>query len=263
MGTNHRDYEAAMGLSRRLAGEMSDGLVKIENATVSDSPRAFAFRSHSGPYGVVNSEEGYQNLVRFLFGDVRVDGCLHVEALPLPPSIQKAKDEGREIRASYYFEATVAPRGAFSFRLTERRRSTFSAVLRSYDELLRTEQVGLAEPRHPTIFSIFLDSRKITTGRTLVFSLELAVSATGYTIERKLWPDQHVEGEYLFRDTLTVRMTRTANGFNVRYVNTDEKWSESLGTLATPTDEGFMIPLSSAKGFSAKLLLVVQHRESQ
>lgn len=260
VGTNHRDYEAAMGLSRRLAGEMSDGLVKIENAAVSGAPRAFAFRSHSGPYGVVNSEEGYQNLVRFLFGDMRVDGQLHVHALPLPPSVQKAKDEGRQIRASYYFEATVAPRGAFDYRLTERRRNTFSAVLRSYDELLNIKQLGLSEARHPTLFSLFLDTRKITAGRTVVIALELAVSATGYTIERKLWPDQHVEGEYLFRDTLTLRITRSSTGFNVRYVNTDERWSESQGTLATATPDGYLIPLSSAKGFSADLILRVQMR---
>ena len=249
-----------MGLSRRLAGEMSDGLVKIENATVSGAPRAFAFRSHSGPYGVVNSEEGYQNLVRFLFGDMRVDGQLHVRALPLPPSVQKAKDEGRQIRASYYFEATVAPRGAFDYRLTERRRNTFSAVLRSYDELLNVQQLGLSEARHPTLFSLFLDTRKITAGRTVVVALELAVSATGYTIERKLWPDQHVESEYLFRDTLTLRITRSTSGFNVRYVNTDERWSESQGTLATATPEGYVIPLSSTKGFNADLILTVQMR---
>jgi hypothetical protein len=90
VGTNHRDYAVALGLSRALAGEMSDGLVQIANATVQGAPRAFAYRSHSGPYGVVNSEEGYQNLVRFLFGDLRVDGVLEVDALPLPPSVQSA-----------------------------------------------------------------------------------------------------------------------------------------------------------------------------
>lgn len=55
------------------------------------TPGAFACRSHSGPCGVVNSEEGYQNLVRFLFGDLRVDGVLEVDAL-LPPSVQRAKE---------------------------------------------------------------------------------------------------------------------------------------------------------------------------
>lgn len=44
---------------------MSDGLVKIENAVVQGAPRAFAYRSHSGHHGVVNSEEGYQNLGAF------------------------------------------------------------------------------------------------------------------------------------------------------------------------------------------------------
>ncbi len=259
VGTNSNDYGAAAGVSRRLAGEMSDGLVKIENAVVSGAPRAFAYRSHSGTHGVVNSEEGYQNLVRFLFGDVRVDGCLEVEALPLPPSVQKAKDAGNGIRASYYFETTVVPRGAFSFRLTERRRETFSAVLRSYDELLGLDKVGLASPRSPVLFSAFLDTRKITMGRTLVFSVELAVSSTGYTIDGKLW-NGHVEGDYLFRDTLTLRLSRVADGFAVRYLSSEEKWSEASGSLAEKTADGYKIQLSSAKGFRATLLLDVKQR---
>lgn len=258
VGTNHRDYDVALGLSRRLAGEMSDGLVKIENATVNKAPRAFAYRSHSGPYGVVNSEEGYQNLVRFLFGDVRVDGKLTIDSLPLPPSVQKAKDAGKCIRASYYFEATVAPRGAFNYRLTERRRDTYSAVLRGYDELLRIEHTDLDTPRSPVLFSVYLDRGKITQGRTLVFSLELAVSTTGYTIDNAFWLNQHVAGEYLFRDTLTLRVTHGAKGFAVRYVSTDAKWSESTGKLADQVDGRYIIELSSNKGFKGQLLLAVK-----
>ena len=258
VGTNHRDYEAALGVSRKLAGEMSDGLVKIENATVSGAPRAFAYRSHSGVYGVVNSEEGYQNLVRFLFGDMRVDGTLEVDALPLPASVQKAKDDGKQVRASYYFEATVAPRGTNSYRLTERRRDTFSAVLRSFDELLRPANAGLDAPRSPVLFSAFLDTSKITSGKTVVFSVELTVSTTGYTIDNKLWLDKHVEGEYLFRDTLVVRATQTDEGWNLRYLLVDEQSSESLGTLVEPQGDGdYLIPLSSQKGFQGRLRLVV------
>ena len=31
--------------------------------------RAYVRRAHSGPYGMVNSEEGFGNLSRFLFAD--------------------------------------------------------------------------------------------------------------------------------------------------------------------------------------------------
>ncbi|MDD2713219.1 MAG: hypothetical protein PHU77_09920, partial [Simplicispira sp.] len=168
IGTNHRDYAVALGLVRTLAGVMSDGLVQIENAAVQGAPRAFAYRSHSGPYGVVNSEEGYQNLVRFLFGDLRVDGVLEVDALALPPSVQKAKDAGRAVRASYYFEATVAPRGANQYALSERRCATFSAVLRGFDELLRLDKAGRETAHAPVLFSVFLDTAKITVGRAVV-----------------------------------------------------------------------------------------------
>jgi hypothetical protein len=258
VGTNHRDYEVAMGASRMLAGEMSDGLVKIENATVQNAPRAFAYRSHSGPYGVVNSEEGYQNLVRFLFGNLRIDGVLDIDNLPLPPSVQKQKDSGMEIRASYYFESTVIPRGTYSCKLTERRRDTFSAVFREFDKLMNPEKVGLESPRSPVLFSVFLDTKKVTVGKTVVFSIDLAVSTTGYTIDKKFWFDQHLEGEYLFRDTITIRATPNINGWTLRYLSSDERWSENIGSLIEPDGDKYFIPVLSQKGFKGRLCLTVQ-----
>jgi len=71
VGTDSKDY----GISKTVVGPQSDGLVRVENAYVRGAHRAFAFKAHSGSYGEVNSEEGYQNLRRFLFGrwKVRVD----------------------------------------------------------------------------------------------------------------------------------------------------------------------------------------------
>lgn len=262
VGTNQQDYGAAKGVSKWLAGKMSDGLVAIENAAVQGAPRAFVYRSHSGPYGIVNSEDGYQNMVRFLFGDVRVDGVMDVEALPLPPSVEKAKREGRRVRASYYFEATVSPRGGRSFRLTERRRETFSAVLRKFDEMMKPKQAGLDSARSPVLFSTFLDSSKITVdrGRTLVITVELAVSATDYFVDGALWTEHRVEGEYLYRDTLTLKMTPAGDGWNLRYVTTDEQWSERGGSKAEPDGDSYVIPLSSKKGFKAQLRMILQRR---
>jgi pimeloyl-ACP methyl ester carboxylesterase len=86
IGTDPSDY----GLSRHVVGPKSDGLVRIDHAYVRRAHRAYVYKSHSGTYGEVNSEEGYQNLRRFLFGrwavSVALDGLppypRNMEALP-------------------------------------------------------------------------------------------------------------------------------------------------------------------------------------
>jgi hypothetical protein len=84
VGTNPEDYAVAGGMSSKAVGARSDGLVQIDNAYVPGAHRAFVHRSHSGRYGMVNSEEGYQNLRRFLFGDLKVTVELHGLTRPDP-----------------------------------------------------------------------------------------------------------------------------------------------------------------------------------
>lgn len=76
IGTNPQDYDVAFGLSSKAVGVKSDGLVQIENAYVPGAKFAYVHRAHSGRYGIVNSEEGYQNLRRFLLGDLEVTADL-------------------------------------------------------------------------------------------------------------------------------------------------------------------------------------------
>jgi hypothetical protein len=78
IGTNAADY----GAVSKAVGPKSDGLVQIDNAYVRGASRAYVHRSHSGPYGEVNSEEGYQNLRRFLFGTRKVTARLVGATLP-------------------------------------------------------------------------------------------------------------------------------------------------------------------------------------
>lgn len=97
IGTNRADYEAAMGLSRAFSGHGSDGLVRIENASLSGvsdvgnptapCATAYAYRTHSGVFGIVNSAEGYQNLTRCLFGDLRIDIWVDIHNVRLPRHI--------------------------------------------------------------------------------------------------------------------------------------------------------------------------------
>ncbi|MPZ73349.1 MAG: alpha/beta hydrolase [Nitriliruptorales bacterium] len=84
IGTNPADYGVARGLSSKAVGAKSDGLVQIENAYIPGAKFAYVHRSHSGRYGIVNSEEGYQNLRRFLFGGLEVQA--EIVRLQLPHS---------------------------------------------------------------------------------------------------------------------------------------------------------------------------------
>src|SRR6185312_9261120 len=146
VGTNPKDYTVAAGWSARLVGPFSDGLVRMDNAVVFDgkdgkngtsklAPRAYVYRSHSGYYGIVNSEEGYQNLTRFLFGNFRVDGSLEVRDITLPTDVEQARKDGKEVRASYQFEVVGRVRGAH-WDLSRRLANENSALFRKPRELL-------------------------------------------------------------------------------------------------------------------------------
>jgi hypothetical protein len=94
VGTNHRDY----GVQQLAVGPMSDWLVRISNSYVDGSARAFVHKSHSGTFGIVNSEEGYQNLRRFLFGNARVDVLLQIDGITYPPDVAEDGRRGKERR---------------------------------------------------------------------------------------------------------------------------------------------------------------------
>mgnify|MGYP002152267093 CR=1 FL=1 len=216
IGTNHRDYGAGWGMARRLAGPMSDGLVQIRRAAVKHTPRAHVHRTHGGPFGIVNSEAGFENLVRFLFARWRLDAQLELHALPLPPALQRAKDQGHRIDAAYWIEASLAPRAQpqvgqrAPVYLTERRKANHSAIFRSYNELLHPERVTAADPhhpshprpRHPVLLSVFIDPRHSADYTDLVLSLALTVSATDYAIDGEIHPEHSLADQTLYQDTL-------------------------------------------------------------
>jgi len=209
VGTNHDDY----GLARYAVGPMSDGLVRIANAYVADTPRAFVHRSHSGHYGIVNSEDGYQNLRRFLFGNVRVDAFLDVEELMLPPVVQQQKDKGHAIRADYLVDVIARVRGA-RWDLHRRTSDEGSAVLVDYDKHVRARQ-----PLH--LASVFLSNaaRVDTLRPTLGFSLDIGVQVPEYLVDGvPFWKRDHYDGGYLFRDKVNLEAFFAPDtGWSLRY----------------------------------------------
>ena len=220
VGSNYQDYEAFAKLSRRAMGPMSDGLVMIRNATVARAPRAFAHRSHSGHYGIVNSEEGYQQLRRFLFGNVRVDARLNCHEITLPEPIQNMKDDGKQIRASYNIETTARVRGAL-YALHERKVDQSSAILRTYDQLIDSD-------RTEYLFSGYLMRDLITKqeeSEEMRFALRVSIGVPLFEVDRRFWFDDHIEGA----DFLDTELT-----FSLRFGDGDTETSVRYGM--TPQD---------------------------
>jgi len=274
VGTNRADYAVALGLSRTFAGHGSDGLVRIENATLKGlrpdgSPgepcaKAFAYRSHSGYFGIVNSEEAYQNLTRFLFGDVRVDIWVDVEEIRLPKEVQQAAEAGTAVNALYQFEVMASPRGK-PWYLTRRTAEEDSVACMTHLE-------WTADPKKngcQYVSTVFLANRaKVNPRRrSLSYAMTLGVRVPDYEVDRKLWLDKHYEGGYLFRDAIVLELVppRTdQEPWKVSYVwQSQNKGSANQVVEAVPLgDEKIEVKIPfaslSTPGIRGSLRFVVQ-----
>lgn len=232
VGTNARDYTVGHGISSWAAGDASDGLVRIENATTHgpdsrgkdiSSPRAFVHRSHSGHYGIVNSEEGYQNLTRFLFGNLRIDGILDVDDITLPVEVQKEFDKGETVRASYQFEVAVSVRGC-QWQITRRERREHSAIFRTYADLFPGEDNTRRPPDRnasPHLFSVFLDSNKsVKASKSVSLAFDVKVLVPDYEVNGLLFLKRHYEGGFIYRKLILVEVvpdTSAVTGWRIKY----------------------------------------------
>ncbi|CAM3663729.1 esterase/lipase family protein [Rheinheimera salexigens] len=197
IGSNYKDYNAFFNLSKQATGPASDGLVMMANAYVEDAPRSVAYRSHSGTFGLVNSESGYQNLRRFLFGSIRITAKLQVKKVDLPPGVKQRYDNGDEVRGSYYFDTVTGVRAGPNYVLNERRYNHASALLRTFNELIN-------EQKPVYLFTGYLtkDARQ-ASDQALMFMIDFGVRIPLFEINRKFWFDEHFEG-FMYQEHITL-----------------------------------------------------------
>ena len=254
LGTNPRDYTAVGGVSAWAVGDASDGLVRIENAvthgrgadgTDIGSPRAFVHRSHSGHYGIVNSEEGYQNLTRFLFGAMRIDGFLDVDDITLPIEVQQAMENGQKVEASYQFEVVASIRGC-QWQMTRREAREHSAIFRRYADLFpgkaRTRRAA-DRSMSPHLFSVFLDPRKsVKSSKSVSFAFDLKVLVPDYEVDGLLFLKRHYEGGYIYRDLTLIEAfpdEDAVGGWRIKYGSQDRNPGKPGSAVDTrPLDGG-------------------------
>jgi hypothetical protein len=280
VGTNSKDYAVAAGWSARVVGPFSDGLVRLNNATLFGpsndgraptrlAPSAYVYRSHSGYYGIVNSEEGYQNLTRFLFGDVRVDGELDIRDITLPLEVERARKQDSQVRASYHFESVARVRGAH-WDLSRRVANENSTVFRTYGELFPNQSQRNDRKFHdlPRLFTVFLSSNaRVNTRRaSLGFSIDLGVLVPDYELDGTLWLNNHYSGGYIFREKINLDAIppRTDDdSWDLRYgfdSNTPNRTTKSAEQIVTDGGIQFRIPViqKNRPGIDATLVLTAR-----
>lgn len=255
VGSNYKDYDAFGGLSKYAAGPMSDGLVLMSNAVVQDAPRAVGWRSHSGPQGMVNSEAGYQNLRRFLFGQWRVTATLEVDSLPLARNVQDKKDAGADVKGSYYFDVSTQVRAGANYRLNERRVSQESALLETYDELTK-------QNKPVYLFTGYLlEQARLANDQALMFQIDLGIHVPAFQVDRKFWFDEYFDG-FLYRETITFAVRAGTIRYGLASKNgLGEAPAKADLDLGKDGGRSLRIPLATAAGvlpgFAGALVLSV------
>lgn len=274
-----------MGVSRAFAGDGGDGPVKVDGASVRrvdkqlnftrTAATACCYRAHCGTFGIVNSEEAYQNLACFLFGDIRVDIWLQVDEARLPEMLQAVARE----QLLYQFELMARPRGK---RWFPRRR-----VAEEDSPACRAQQLSTKNATgcdRVYLFSAFLANRSkvvkidsakplATQDRTLAYAMDIAVRVPDYQVEKRFWPDQHFEGSPVFRDSLLISLEPPLDeGGDWRTLHSRESQRAGLATKALSYAEvkgaGIRIEVelpavSNKTGLSGEVLLIVPARHAE
>lgn len=182
---------------------------------------AYAFRSHSGFFGIVNSEEAYQNLARFLFGDVRVDIYLEIESVMLPADLEK--EDKSKISALYQFELCASPKGRRWF-LTRRQSVEDSPAVRTHSQLAGDDP----KPKRIYLSNVFLSKKsRVDVGLdTLSYAMNFAAKVPDYELNNKFWPNEHYEGANLFTRSAIIRVS-PPKSLDQKAWNVDYGWGKS------------------------------------
>jgi hypothetical protein len=191
-------------------------------------------RAHSGPFGIVNSEEGYQNLSRFLFGDIRYEAALEpVDVIRDLPGLE-AEDELEHLE----IEIDLAIRG-LPIHIQTRKGQHQSAIV-----LRMTRRAGgfAQEKRVATpLFTGYLRCSKKLKGDPLMrcaFQIRIVphYRHAGWIRASRL------EGEALLNDSLIVGCPRSASAATIEY-----RWSTLTSNRKVRSKNGaFLIPLPGA-----------------
>jgi pimeloyl-ACP methyl ester carboxylesterase len=222
IGSNYKAYT----IVQHATGSFSDGLVKQDRAYIKGAYYANVHKAHSGFEGIVNSQESYENIRRFLFGDTKVDIAL------ANPRVPSAADPNATVFHDIEFRLSIRGSGVYLHR-------------REQDPCENAMRYELGKmPDLVPLHTAFLDRRLRDPGQAYShFAISLRVVEHRATRGFLGLFDREYPARPIYAETLEIRIgdgSRDAPAPTVEY-----RWlSETAGWTAVEWVRGaFEIPL--------------------
>ncbi len=249
VGTNYRAFSVAPAtfLNRLFAieGEFglnynrSDGLVKIDSASVPGAPIAYVYKCHGGEDSLITSREAFEIAIRFFHGDI------HARLRLVDAEISSGGDFIG--KSEFFIGVSLKPRGVdFELwnqsKLGENCYGPFNSA-KLDDKKVAFDWLGPNRDER-TLYAGWLDSSQSPTGRDdLVMRLET------YVGERDLFglgfSDNIIHHDHCYVQAKLLPKLRLAK-------HTGEDTSGSGVTLKQTDDQTWLLPIAS-RGFRATL----------
>lgn len=252
IGSDYRSYN----VTKEVTGNFSDGLVKQNNAYVvggeepadknkdnyKEDQKCFwanVHRAHSGHRGIVNSYESFENIQRFLFGNIKAEMMLDKLSINVQP-------EGGS-RYFYDFEFLFSIRNSSAY-LHRREQDPCENAMR-----YNLENVPQRLPLHTGFLNSNLKDESELFSQ---FSFKFRV------VERRvkkgmLW-DQEYPDRPIYNETLEMRVGDIDPGnpgieVQYRWLSDGDKW-----TQVNPVKSEYRFPLRKAGSISDEAEVVIK-----
>lgn len=247
IGSDHESYNSV----QHVTGSFSDGLVKQDRAYVvagkPDSkgkykPEQKAYwanvhRAHSGRRGIVNSYESFENIHRFLFGNVKAEIFLE----NIEPKTPPAKDT----QYFYDIEFALSIRGTPVYLHQRQQKPCENAIRYPRSEI---------EKKTVLLHTLFMNSKLKTNPAEPYSHFKLELRIRELAIKKGfLWDHEYPE-KTIFSEDLEVRVgdfDEQLPGSEVQY-----RWLSEGGDWKNlrPVAGGFRVPLRAAAALSGDLV---------
>ena len=248
IGSDNVAYSAV----KHVTGDHSDGLVKQSHAYVVGGPKpgdgkwypqdqvcyyANVHRAHSGYRGIVNSYESYENIQRFLFGNVRAEAWL--EGLKISTKKERKSDYFYDIE----FLATIKGTGIFLHR-------------REQDPCENAMRFARGKiPKRLYLYTGFLNSSlKMDDDDFVHFMVTLRINER--RIEKKFLWDTKYPVRPIYAETLEIRIgdadpAKPGNEVHYRWLSGSEQWKE----VERGSKNEYKFDLREADAVSGRLII--------